>query len=149
PASTYQFDIVVDPDALLAKLEAFGGRPISSGLGRIERDGRIAALARVFLDRVVVRFDDFRVDPAFEYTASSAFSDLAQSPSIVRLSGSVPRGARAVTFAYALALGSYALNVRIDDGPVQTFWLEGVQASPSISLVAPPPTATAREVAGQ
>ena len=47
-----------------------------------------------------------------------------------------------MTFAYGLALGSFALNVRIGDSPVQTFWLEGTQPSPPISLVAPPPPAT-------
>ena len=54
-----------------------------------------------------------------------------------------------MTFAYGLALGAYALNVRIGDGPVQTFWLEGAHPSPRVSLVAPPPPLTATEVARQ
>jgi len=76
-------------------------------------------------------------------------SDLAQAPSIVRLTGRVPAAAENVTFAYGLALGSYALNVRVGDSPVQTFWLDGAQTSPAISLVAPPPSATSGEVARQ
>ena len=43
--STFQVDIVVDPDTLLSKLEAFGGRPVSHGLSRTERDDRSTVLA--------------------------------------------------------------------------------------------------------
>src|SRR6202040_3046651 len=72
----------------------------------------------------------------------------ALAPSIVRLSGAIPAGARDVTFAYGLAIGSYALNVRIGEGPVQTFWLDGPAPGPLISLkAAPAPTRT--QIAGQ
>ena len=67
----------------------------------------------------------------------------------MRLSGSHPTFAREATFGYGLAFGSYALNVRVADSPVQTLWLEGAEASPAISLVAPPPPATDAEVAWQ
>jgi hydrogenase/urease accessory protein HupE len=50
---------------------------------------------------------------------------------------------------YGLAMGSYALIVRIGDSAPQTVWLEGMQASAPVSLVAPPPPATGREVARQ
>jgi HupE / UreJ protein len=147
---TYAIDVVVDPDALLTKLEVFGGAPLSSAVSsRAERDRRIPALASTFLDRVVVRFDG-RVDrPLFAYVPASALGDVAQSPSLVRLTGQLPSGARDMTFAYGLALGSYALNVRIGDSALQTFWLEGTQPSTPVSLVAPPPPPTAREVAWQ
>src|SRR5277367_4823258 len=60
--AAYAIDVVVDPDALLTKLEVFGGTPVSAAaLSRSERDRRIAALSTVFLDRAVVRFDG-RVD---------------------------------------------------------------------------------------
>ena len=147
---SYTIDIVVDPDALLTKLEVFSGAPLSTAaLSRSDRDRRIGELASTFLDRVVVRFDE-RVDrPRFAYVPASALGDVAQSPSLVRLTGELPSGAREMTFAYGLALGSYALNVRIGDSAQQTFWLEGTQASAPVSLVAPPPPPTAREVAWQ
>ena len=147
--STYAVDVVVDPDGLLTKLEVFSGSPLSGGLTRAQRDRRITSLASTFLARVEVRFDGTAASPQFAYMPESALGDAARSPSRVRLSGAVPAGARDMTFAYGLALGAYALNVRIGDGPVQTYWLEGVGPSPSISLVAPPPPLTAAEVARQ
>jgi hydrogenase/urease accessory protein HupE len=75
--------------------------------------------------------------------------DLAQAPSVVRLSGSIPPFAREATFGYGLAVGSYAMNVRIADSPVQTLWLEGPETSAEISIVAAPPPATTVEVARQ
>jgi hydrogenase/urease accessory protein HupE len=149
PDGAYRVDIVVDPDALLTKLEVFGGRIVTSGLPRAERDRRIVSLQPVFVDRVTMRFDGERAAPRFEYLAASAFGDFAPSPSTVRLTGRAPAGARTVRFADALAIGSYALNVRVGDSPVRTYWLDGGADSPSVSLVAPPPPPTAAEVAWQ
>jgi hypothetical protein len=144
---TYQLDVIVDPDALLTKLEVFSGGAISPALDRMERDRRIAHLSDVFRDRLIVRFDG-RVDrPAFEYVPASRLSDLAQAPSLVRLTGTVPSGAHNVSLAYGLVMGSYALNARVGDSPVQTLWLEGGQPSGPISLVSPPRPPTRLETA--
>jgi hydrogenase/urease accessory protein HupE len=132
-----QVDVVVDPDTLLSKLEAFGGRPVSSGLSRLERDNRIRGLAQVFLDETGIQFDGAPVRPQFEYRPASAFSDLAQSPSIVRLTARIPAGADHFSFRYGLALGTYALNLRIGDGAVETQWIVGGAASEPFSLSAP------------
>ncbi len=146
----YTLDIVVDPDALLTKLEVFSGAPLPAvEPARAERDRGIVELASTFLDRVTLRFDGQTMRPDFAYVPESAFGDAAQSPSHVRLSGALPAGAREMTFSYGMALGSYALNVRIGDSAVQTFWLEGTDASAPISLVAPPPPPTTAEVARQ
>jgi hydrogenase/urease accessory protein HupE len=147
--NTYTVDVIVDPDALLTKLEVFSGAELSTGVTRSERDMRIGTLASVFLNRVTLRFDETVVRPAFEYMPASAMGDVARSPSRVRLTGRMPPGARAVTFTYGLALGAYAFNVRIGDGPVQSYWIDGLQSSPSISLIAPAPPLTARQVAWQ
>ena len=118
-------------------------------MGRADRDRRINALASTFLERVVVRFDAAIAQPRFDYLPASALGDAAQSPSLVRLTGQVPPGARELTFAYGLALGSYALNVRIGDSALQTLWLDGPQASAPVSLVAPPPPPAAGDIARQ
>jgi hydrogenase/urease accessory protein HupE len=145
----YTIDVIVDPDGLLKKLEVFSGAPLSSGLDRTERDRRIGTLASTFLDRVVVRFDN-RIDrPAFAYRPASTFGDIAAAPSVVRLTGRVPSGASVMTFAYGLALGSYALNARIGNSALQTLWLDGTGESPAISLKAPPPPPTTMAVARQ
>jgi len=135
----YEIDVVVDPDALLGALEAYGHRPISGDLPRAERDRRIAALAGVFLDRTTVMFDGRPAAPAFEYRPASAFSDLAETPSAVRLRGALPADAREFSFRYGLALGTCALNVRIGEGAVRTQWIVGAATSVPVSLVAPAP----------
>jgi hydrogenase/urease accessory protein HupE len=145
----YTFEITVDPDALLTKLEVFSGSPLTSMPSRGERDQRIETLARTFLERTIVQFDGRLDQPGFAYLPASALGDAAQSPSVVRLTGRVPPGARDLTFTYGLALGAYALNVRIGESGMQTFWLEGAQPSAPISLVAPPAPPTAGETARQ
>jgi hypothetical protein len=143
----YIVDVTVDPDVLLTKLEVFSGEALSGAdISRAERDRRIDMLAPTFLERVVLRFDGRADRPRFSYVPASAVGDAAQSPSLVRLLGQVPAGARQMTFAYGLALGSYALNVRVGDSAVQTVWLDGTQPSAPFSLVAPPPPPTAGEI---
>ena len=146
---TYQIDISVGPDALLAKLEVSSGEPMSSATSRVERDRHIEALASAFVDRIDLRFEGVADRPLFQYLPASAFSDLAQAASVVRLTGRVPGGRRDVTFAYGLAMGSYAVNVRVGDSPLQTRWLDGSRPSAPVSLVAPPPPATWSETAWQ
>ncbi|HZR22397.1 MAG TPA: HupE/UreJ family protein [Vicinamibacterales bacterium] len=147
--AAYVTDVVVDPDALLTKLEIASNAPLSRDLDRSSRDRRIRELLPAFGDRITMSFDGTRDRPSVEYRPVSAFSDAAAAPSIVRLRGRVPAGAREVTFAYGLAIGSFAFNVRFADGPVQTFWLEGPRTSPAISLVAPPPPPTTGDVIWQ
>jgi hydrogenase/urease accessory protein HupE len=145
----YQVDVVVDPDALLPALEVYGRHDVSRDLPREERDRRIAALSAVFLERASVSFDGRPAVSAFEYLPSSAFNDFAQTPSIVRLRGAMPAGADAFAFTYGLALGTYALNVRIGDGPVQTQWVVGGAPSAPVSLAAPLPPPGRAEIGWQ
>jgi HupE / UreJ protein len=147
----YQLDIVVDPDALLTRLEVFGGSRVTppGSVDRLERDRRIDALRDVLLERIGIWFDDARASPRFEYRPATAFNDLAQTPSIVRLTGIVPAGVRELSLANRLALGSYALNIRIRNSPVQTMWINGTDRSAGVSLVAAPPASTWRHIAWQ
>ena len=146
---SYRIDVSVDPDALLTKLEVFGGRPVSSRAGRAERDQRIGSLSDVFLEHFTVAFDGVRDRPTFEYLQTTRFSDIAQAPSVVRLAGVVPADAHGVSVGYGLAMGSFAMNVRIDNGPAQTIWLEGPGASAPVSLAAQPPLPTRLDIARQ
>src|SRR6266436_2375593 len=83
--ATYQFDVVVDPDALLTRLQIRATGDVDQPRNREERDRRLAALGSSFLDSVRVTFDGNLATPRFEYRPSSAFSDFAQAPSVVRL----------------------------------------------------------------
>lgn len=145
----YTIDVVVDPDALLPALEAYGQRPISRDLRRDERDRRIAALAGVFLERARVTFNGRPAAATFQYVPASAFNDFAQAPSKVRLLGAIPANASEFVFTYGLALGTYALNVRIGDSPVQTQWVVGGAPSAAVPLSAPPPPPSRAEIGWQ
>ena len=72
---------------------------------------------------------------------------MAASPSGVRLSGRGPSDARAMTFSYDLATGTFALIARVRDSAAQTVWLEGGKESDPISIEAPPPPLSKAEVA--
>ncbi len=142
-------DLVVDPDALLTKLEIAGDLPLTRGASRPARDAKLRVLLPRLVDHVTIAFDGVAAPETAEYVAASAFADLASAPSIVRMTGRVPDRARELTFAYGLSLGSYALNVRIGDSPVETVWLDGARASRPVSLTAPPPPPTQADTARQ
>jgi hydrogenase/urease accessory protein HupE len=147
--SSYTIDIVIDPDALLQKLEALGGAPAAGTPPRAERDRRIAALGGVFLDRMAVELDGRADRPRLEYLPASRLGDAAQAPSIVRLTGDVPAGARRFVFANGLALGAYAVNLRIGDAPTRTIWASGPERIAPVALDAVVPPLTIRQVAFQ
>jgi len=144
----YQLDIAVDPDVLLTKLLIGNGQAPTAALDRVERDRRIETLGATFVDSVQVVFDGSGVRPQFQYRPASPLSDFAAAPSMVRLAGEVPAGAHTLRFAYGLAMGAYALNLRIGESPQQTFWIDGPQLSETMSL-APPPPATRAAIAWQ
>lgn len=137
--SAFVIDVTVDPDSVLTKLQVFSGETASPGRDRLDRDARILASAAVFLDRFAIRFDGAIARPDFAYLPASAIGDLAQSPSRVRLTGRVPTGASAMTLANGLALGSYAVNIRIGDGEPQTVWVDGTGETAAIPLAVRPP----------
>jgi hypothetical protein len=144
---TYQLDIAVDPDALLTRLQITATGDVAKPPDRETRDRQIPALGEAFLDSVRVRFDGEVVRPRFEYRPASAFGDFSQVPSIVRLSGVIPAGARAFTIEYELASATFALVAHVGDSAAQTFWLEGGHESGVVSLLSPPPPPTVAEVA--
>ena len=144
---TYQIDIVVDPDALLTRLQIAASDDVRTPVTREDRDRQIAALMTTFAHAVHVRFDGVAASPTPEYRPASAFSDLAESPSSVRLRGSAPFDAHAMTFAYDLATGTFAMIARVRDSAAQTRWLEGGKESDAISIQAPPPPLSTAEVA--
>ena len=144
---TFQLDVVVDPDALLTRLQIRETGDVAPPRDREDRDRRISALGASFLDSVRLKCDHVAVTPRFEYHPSSAFSDFAQAPSVVRLTGTIPSDSRGFTFGYDLAAGTFALIVRIGDSAAQTIWIEGGTDSAEVSLVAPPPPLTLREIA--
>lgn len=140
---TYQIDMTIDPDALLAKLEALSGVPASGAVPPIERARRIEALQQTFLARTVVAFDGTPVEPRFEYRTDDVRGPGATMPgpasqmATVRLVGIVPSGARTFTWRSSLVYGSYPLVIKNggeEQGPTQ--WLEGGRDSEPFPVAA-------------
>ncbi len=117
--------------------------PPPEGLSRVERDRQIERFASIFVDSIQLTFDGFPVRPDFEYRPASALSDFASAPSVIRLTGATPISAQTVRFSYGLAMGSYALNLRIGDSPQKTCWIDGPQSSEPLSLSGAPPATRA------
>jgi hydrogenase/urease accessory protein HupE len=149
PSGAYTIDVIVDPDALLTRLQILDGRDVAPLVDRIERDRALGRLMPVFLDSVELAVDGVRLRPDATYLPASPLNDLAQSPSEVRLTGMVPGNAAAFTLRYALATGTFALVARIQDSAAQTFWLDGDKPSQPVSLAAPPPPASKADVAAR
>ena len=146
---TYQFDIAVDPDALLTRLEVARDGRVSAVTDRAERDHAIATHAPEFLARVHLMFDAKSATPAFAYTPPSHIGDAAQSAGQVRLTGRVPVDARSFSFQYDLAGGTFALVARVQAQPARTIWVEPLRPSESVALVVLGPPPDTSEVARQ
>jgi hypothetical protein len=148
PSGAYTIDVIVDPDALLARLQLIENRDADAVTERGARDRALAQLMPAFLRALEIRLDGAPVQPAAAYLPAAALSDIAQSPGEVRLTGVAPPGASAFTLRYTLAAGTFALVVRIGDAAAQTYWLEGGKESDRIPLT-PPPAATPGAVAAR
>ncbi len=145
----YQIDIIVDPDALVAKLRGADRTSTAAAMARGPRDAQIASLGPAFLDAIDLRFDGVRAKPRFTYLPASALGDFASAPSVVRLEGLAPPLTDQLTLAYRLAVGTYALNIRIGDAPQRTIWVDGPRASEPVSLLHAPPPAARTTIAWQ
>ena len=146
---TYRLEVLVDPDALLTRLQILDSGEVASAANRAERDRRLSSLMGVFARAIQIRFDGQTVQPMIEYVPAAALSDLAQAPSVVRVTGPVPAGAGHATLSYALAGGTYALVARIGDAAGQTQWIEGGNESRPLAIGAPPVPLTAPEIAAR
>lgn len=142
PDGTYQLDVPVDPESLLARLEIYSGQEPSAGVPIEELPSRIEEHADIILARTRIAFDGNRVVPAFTYIpgppAAPGSPEAAAgtaTTATLRFTGEVPAGARIVTLDYGLVLGSYALRLVGASGDAQaTLWLAGGRESPPIEL---------------
>jgi len=144
--TNYTIDLVLDPAALLAKLETLADRPRSGPLTPAQYQARIEALQAAFLSHVAIRFDDRASRPRFEYLPRGSFADsmpdnpttATSTSATIRLTGTVPPGARTLTWAYGLTFSSYALTMRREgEAAGATVWLDGDHSSIPFKVQAP------------
>src|SRR5262249_61126957 len=66
---TYQIDVVVDPDALLTRLQILATGDVTLPHDRVDRDRQLSALCAEFLRAVRLEFGGVAVVPAFRHRA--------------------------------------------------------------------------------
>ena len=141
PDGTYRVDIVVDPESLLARLEAAAGRELSGTSSGEELKARIESLQATFLETTRVMFNGERAQATFDYMPMAR--DDLRDPStgtrllhagLVRLSGRAPETARTFTWSYSLVYGTYLLTVQNERSEVRRQWLEGGTLSKPLLL---------------
>ena len=138
----YVVELTLNPEALLAKLDATSGRPRAARLAPTEYPGALQRRAGEILQAVDVRFDDRQVTSTLEsvsdVTASSievSEESVASPRARIRLTGAVPKGARAFRWSYDLTFATYSFIVKRAGSPEgRGEWLEGGQSSTPFEL---------------
>jgi hypothetical protein len=149
---TYQIEIVTDATALVEKLEAAAG-PSALGpvegpaLSRVEGSSsadprRLESMSttfdEIFRRRVRIAFDGSEVRPDAAYAVAAAADSLTGAVATIRLSGTIPDGARDLAWSYGWTFASYPLTIRRSAGEnAPTEWLEGGQSSAPFAWAAP------------
>ncbi len=129
---SFVLDVANDPMWLLLRLETFAGGAVPPNLTPDERDARLAQLAQVFADRVVLFVDSHEIRAtAVEYHKPSAPSAALAS---FHLTGTMPRDATRLRWLYGLVGDRYPLEIRQADGSSAIEWIEGTNWSDVIDL---------------
>jgi len=133
-------EILVDPEALVRRLDLAAGRlPAAGGTNEV---ARLLAARETFVASVDLRAAGQPVPLSFSYAAGPTTAS-AMTGTVV-LTGQMPAGTRAFTWRYRLPLGSYALRV-LQPGiaPEQVIWLVGDRTSDPVVLAADAPAVAA------
>lgn len=136
----FVLEVSNDPAWLLLRLETFAGGAVAANLTPAQRDARLAQLAPVFADRVVLFVDAHEVraseveylPPRREPGAGSREPD--NPPAAFRLVGTMPRDATRLRWLYGLVADPYPLEIRQPDGSSTVEWIEGTNWSDVIDL---------------
>jgi len=129
----FVLDVSNDPNWLLLRLETFAGGSVPPNITPVERDRRLAQLADVFADRIVLFVDAHEVRPtAVEYHPPPAQPENALAT--YRLTGAMPRDATRLRWLYGLVADPYPLEIRQPDRSSTVEWIEGTNWSDVIDL---------------
>lgn len=148
----FSLDIANDPEWLLLRLEPFladypeiPARSTSERPNAAARDRRLAVLAPVMRDRIVLFVDGREIRPStvvYEPPATPTQPDGTPSPGHYRMQGRVPPDARLLRWFYGIVADPYPLVIARADGQTYTEWMGGTVWSRPIDLTGQftPPT---------
>lgn len=147
PDGSFVLDVANDPDWLRLRLEPFANAgpgaspaPFAERLAPVARDRRLAELAPIFVDRIVLFVDGREVRPtSVEYlqaagAAGSADATAAPTLSVYRLQGRVSPSAATLRWFYGIVGDPYPLIITRADGRTSTEWIAGAAWSAPIDL---------------
>jgi|KBSSwiStaDraftv2_1062776.scaffolds.fasta_scaffold27128_3 HupE / UreJ protein len=143
---SFVLDVANDPDWLLLRLEPFavdagitGPAVVSPAIPNdiVKRDARLASIAPVVIDRVVLWVDGREVRP----TSAEFIRPRPQTPAddlsplgVYRLRGRMPTDARSLRWFYGIVIDPYPMTVRRADGRVLKETILGKAWSETIDL---------------
>lgn len=147
----FTLEVANDPTWLLLRLETFAGGAVPATLTPAERDARLAQLADVLGDRIVLFVDAHEVRASsISYVPPPATIAGELTPlATYRLSGVMPRDASRLRFLYGLVADPYPLEIRQPDGSATIEWVEGTNWSGTIDLTKSFVRPTRAEIARQ
>jgi hydrogenase/urease accessory protein HupE len=125
--ASYEIEVATDAAALFEKLETVSGAPAQSELKSYDD---------IFRRRVGVLFDGAPVHPSIDYTVSGTATPTSPPIAVIKLRGTIPKGATQLEWTYSWTFATYSLTIETDGGPQTTEWLEGGQRSTPLSLAA-------------
>ena len=137
-AGTYRIDVFIDREHLPPGFAVSAGPPVRP-IGNLQPgQNRVGRILSEVLNHSRAAFDGGQAVPRVEW----ANPDPAATELVLRMTGSIPAGARTFTWANSLKLGSYLLTLSTegDANPVRE-WMEGGDASKPFLLksrVVPP-----------
>jgi hypothetical protein len=147
----FVLEVANDPNWLLLRLEPFAGGQVPAGLSPEARDRRLAGLATLFVDRVVLFVDGREVRPeTAEFVPPAATASPGLPPlAVYRLTGRMPVDARSLRWLYGLVIDPYPLTIRRADGRAKTEWIDGSNWSDVLDLAGQFRQPTRTQIAGE
>ena len=110
---TFQADVQVDPEHLPLALNPFTGLPPVVPQAELVR--RKEAFQQDFLEKLELRFDGVKAAFNAEALPSGTSADLSSAWRFgFRLTGAIPKNARAFTWSHPYKMGQYLLRQRFD-----------------------------------
>lgn len=131
---TFQADVQVDPEHLPLALNPYTGLP--PVVPEADLQHRKEVFQKDFLEKLELRFDGVRATLIKEALPPAISTDPSAAWRFgFRLTGAIPKNAKAFTWSHPYKMGQYLLRLKLEGNPEPHLeWVEGGKASASFPL---------------